>query len=229
MAFVRPQTAQQAVLADLRRAIREGELKPGEQIVQETLAERYGLSRVPVRDALRILEGEGQVTYQPHHGYFVTVLDIDELTENYRIRRLLESDAATVALKLITDDEVEEMARAAALIEKASADGDLIEMSSANRHFHFTLLEASRMQRMVKIIAQLWDATEPYRSVYYTDIDHRNRVNEEHRAILEAVRARDRRAMIRLLDEHRTHAINGLTGGLREKISRESVAVRTTL
>ena len=98
--FRRPPTAQEAVLAELRRAIVTGELAPGEQVLQDALAERFGVSRVPLREALKILEGEGQVTYRPHRGYFVAELDVDDLREVYRIRDLLESEAVRVAVPL---------------------------------------------------------------------------------------------------------------------------------
>lgn len=83
---LRPPTAQEFVLTELRRAIVSGQLRPGAAIRQDTLAESLGVSRVPLREALKILEGEGQVTYRPHRGYFVADLSYDDLREVYRIR-----------------------------------------------------------------------------------------------------------------------------------------------
>jgi DNA-binding GntR family transcriptional regulator len=83
---VRPPTTQEAVLAELRRMIARGEIRPGAQIVQDALADELGVSRVPLREALKMLEGEGLVTYRPHHGYFVTELSLADLLEVYRIR-----------------------------------------------------------------------------------------------------------------------------------------------
>src|SRR5674476_1570791 len=79
--FRRPPTAQEAVLAELRRLITAGLLRPGQQIVQDALAVQFGVSRVPLREALKILEGEGQVTYVAHRGYFVTELSLSDLIE----------------------------------------------------------------------------------------------------------------------------------------------------
>jgi len=87
----RPPTAQEAVLAELRRFITTGRLRPGQQIVQDALAVQLGVSRVPLREALKILEGEGQVTYVAHRGYFVTELSLSDLLEVYRIREILEA------------------------------------------------------------------------------------------------------------------------------------------
>jgi DNA-binding GntR family transcriptional regulator len=209
-AFKRPQTAQQAVLVELRRQILAGELAPGSQIVQDTIAERLGLSRVPVREALKILEGEGQVTYHAHHGYYVTKLDIDELLETYRIRALLEADCVRVAVPRLGPEDLARMAAALDDMTATARSERLVAFSAANRRFHFALLEPSGMTRMVKIIRQLWDATEPYRSLYFADPRHRDVVDAEHREILRATRERDTGRLNELLDEHRQHALDDL-------------------
>ncbi|HVQ18393.1 MAG TPA: GntR family transcriptional regulator, partial [Actinomycetes bacterium] len=123
-AFRRPPTAQEAVLSELRRAIMTGELRPGEQVLQDALAEKFGVSRVPLREALKILEGEGQVTYQPHRGYFVAELDAVDLVEVYRIRDLLESEAARVAVPLLTAADLTRLADAAHDVDDAATRQD---------------------------------------------------------------------------------------------------------
>jgi DNA-binding GntR family transcriptional regulator len=92
-AAVRTPTAQDRAAATLRAAILDGELRPGQRINQEAWAERARVSMIPVREALRALTGEGLVTYRPRRGYAVTELDLEELEEVYRLRRLLETDA----------------------------------------------------------------------------------------------------------------------------------------
>ena len=98
MTVERRQTAQDTVLAALRADILDGTLAPGDQIVQESLADRYGVSRVPLREALKTLESEGQVAYYPHRGYFVTELSVADLLEVYRLRALLEAEAIRAAV-----------------------------------------------------------------------------------------------------------------------------------
>lgn len=208
--FKRPPTAQEAVLAELRRAIVEGELAPGTQIVQEALAERLGLSRVPIREALKILEGEGQVSYSPHRGYFVTELDLDELLEAYRIRQLLETEAATVAVPRLSEEVLARMEEAVEDMVRASSEGNIVAMTAANRRFHFAVIESSAMPRLIRLVRQLWDATDPYRSLYYAEEVNRKTVDREHREILAAARVRDVDRVIALLDEHRAHAIDRL-------------------
>ncbi|WP_309072602.1 GntR family transcriptional regulator, partial [Arthrobacter sp.] len=82
----RPPTAQAFALAELRRMIIAGEVQPGEPLRQDALAERLGVSRVPLREAFKILEGEGQIVYQPHRGFKVARLSLADLLETYRIR-----------------------------------------------------------------------------------------------------------------------------------------------
>jgi DNA-binding GntR family transcriptional regulator len=208
--FRRPPTAQEAVLEALRRAIATGELPPGQQIRQEALAEAYGVSRVPLREALKILEGEGQVTYEPHRGYFVTELSVTDLIEVYRIRTLLESEAVRVGVPRLSEEDIERAADAVADCEAAAARGDLTAMTAANRRLHFGLVEAARMPRLARLVRVLWDATDAYRSVYYGDGANRDAVNAEHRAVLDAVRRRDVEEVVRLLDVHREHAVDHL-------------------
>jgi DNA-binding GntR family transcriptional regulator len=213
-AFRRPPTAQEAVLAELRRAIITGELRPGEQVVQDALAERFGVSRVPLREALKILEGEGQVTYRPHRGYFVAELDLDDLREVYRIRDLLESEAISVAVRQITESELGVAALTLDEVERASAAGDLLTMAEANRRFHFGLIEAARMPRLSRLVRILWDATDVYRSLYYAEGGHREAVNDEHREVLKAVRLGDADRAVHVLRQHRERAVAALERAL---------------
>lgn len=205
--FKRPPTAQEAVLAELRRCIVEGELAPGTQIVQEALAGRLGLSRVPIREALKILEGEGQVSYSPHRGYFVSELDLEDIREVYRIRQTLETDAAIVGVPRLTAEDLDRMAENIEELARASGRGDLVTMTAANRRFHFVVIEASGMPRLTRLVRQLWDATDPYRSLYYADETNQVTVDRQHRQILAAARDGDTDLVVRLLDEHRAHAI----------------------
>jgi len=209
--FRRPPTAQEAVLTELRRAIGSGELRPGEQVLQDALAERFGVSRVPLREALKILEGEGQVVYRPHRGYFVAELDVADLREVYRIRDLLESEAVRVAVPRLTPVDLAAMTSAAAAVDAAAAADDLAAMTEANRRFHFVLIEASGMPRLSRLTRILWDATDVYRSLYYSDAAHRRHVHDEHDDVIAAVRAGDAEVAVELLRRHRERAVDAVT------------------
>jgi DNA-binding GntR family transcriptional regulator len=208
--FRRPLTTHEAVLRELRRAILEGNLRPGTQVLQDAIAVELGVSRVPVREALKILEGEGQVSYSPHRGYFVAELDHDELVEVYRIRELLENEAVSVGVPGIADEALAVMEAAMLEMEGADPIPDFLALSAANRRFHFALFESCRRPRLTKMIKQLWDATNPYRSVYLGDEQHRRLVDQEHREMFEAACRRDADEVIRIMGDHRHNAIVAL-------------------
>lgn len=208
--FRRPPTAQEAVLAELRRLITAGLLRPGQQIVQDALAVQFGVSRVPLREALKILEGEGQVTYVAHRGYFVTELSLSDLIEVYRIREILEAEAVSIAVPQMTAEDIHRLEGAERDVRAAADIADVVAMTSANRRFHFAILDACALPRLIWLIRLMWDATEVYRSVYYNDAHNREMVDSEHRALVAAVRAGDARAALVVLTEHREHAIEAL-------------------
>lgn len=203
-------TAQETVLAQLRSAIASGLLLPGEQVRQDALAERFGVSRVPLREALKILEGEGQVIYHPHRGYFVAELDLADLREVYRIRDLLENEAIRTAVPQIGDGDLAEAESAVLDVERAAAADDLPAMTAANRRFHFVLIEAAGMPRLSRLVRILWDATDAYRTRYYADPSHRQSVIAEHREIIDAVRAGDTETAVEVLRRHRERAVEAL-------------------
>jgi DNA-binding GntR family transcriptional regulator len=212
--FRRPPTAQEAVLGELRRAILTGELRPGQQVVQEALAERFGVSRVPLREALKILEGEGSVTYLPHRGYFVAELSLDDLLEVYRIRELLEDEAVRVAVPRLTEADLEDLTAAVQDWETAERAGDVAAMTEANRRLHLGLYTASDRPRLVRLIRILWDATDVYRALYYSQAPNRARVQHEHRAALQALRAGRTDEAVEVLARHREHAVAHLREAL---------------
>ncbi len=206
----RPPTAQAFVLGELRRAIIAGELFPGQPLRQDLLAERFGVSRVPLREALTTLETEGQVVYEPHRGYKVATLSLGDLLEVYRIRQLLESEAARAAVERADDSVLPELKKAATEVEIASAAVDLMAMTEANRRFHFVITTAAGMRRLERMVRVLWDATDAYRFVYYGDEINRRRVEHEHTSIIKAFADRDAERLVAELDEHREHAVEAL-------------------
>lgn len=188
----------------LRRLIVAGELRPGRRVDQEDLAERIGISVAPVREALRALEQEGQVTYVPRRGYFVTELRVEDLREIYQLRQVLEARAARAALPTLDDEALDRVRRAAADCVDAS---DVAAQLAANRRFHFTLLDSPAQPHTMRVIRTLWDATEAYRALYYSSPDERRRSVDAHDRILEAIAARDADRLVGELDAHRARAL----------------------
>jgi DNA-binding GntR family transcriptional regulator len=162
----------------------------------------------------------------PERGYYVAELSLSDLLEVYRICALLETEAAHRAVELIRDDEVIEIEQSEQQIRAASASGDVLAMTEANRQFHFQILAASRMPRLVHLARILWDATDTYRAVYYGDALNRSRVDEEHRLILQALTARDGDLLAELLHLHRSHAVSVGVIGKRGVVGRDHVGWR---
>jgi DNA-binding GntR family transcriptional regulator len=203
-------TAQEVVLQELRSALAAGVLMPGQQLVQEELAEELGVSRVPIRESLKILEGEGQVTYHPNRGYFVTELSAADLSELYLIREILESEALARAVAEVSDADLKDIEEILGEVNTAAAAGDINALAMANRAFHLSIIELSGMNRLSRLIRQLWDATDIYRTVYFRDESNRERIFTEHQEIFRALQARDAQALIKAQNHHREQAVQVL-------------------
>lgn len=203
-------TAQQFALDALRRRITAGALRPGQRVNQEDVAGELGLSVAPVREALRVLQQEGQLTYLPRRGYFVTELRYSDLHEIYELRESLEERAARHALPLLDDESLAQIARAAADCVDAAAAGDVARELEANRRFHLAILDAPDQPHVLRMIRLLWDSTEAYRAMYYNSPEERRATIDAHDRILAAVRARDADALVVELDAHRRRALDVL-------------------
>jgi len=203
----RPVTTHQHALDALRRAIVAGELRPGQRVAQEEVAAGLGVSVAPVREALRALEQEGQVTYLPRRGYFVTELRVEDLREIYALRALIEGHAARVALPLLDDAAVDRIAGAARDCEVAAEAEDVAGELEANRRFHFAILEAPDRPHTMRVIRTLWDSTEAYRALYYNSPVERRAVVGSHARMIEAIHRGDAEGLVAEMDAHRDRAL----------------------
>ncbi len=205
-----PSTTTQHALDGLRRAIVAGELRPGSRIGQDEFAGQLGVSIAPVREALRILEQEGQVTYIPRRGYFVTALEIGDLEEIYALRALLEARAARQAIESLDELGLERITLAATDFVHAVETADVAAELEANRRFHLTILDSPEHPHTMRVIRQLWDSTEAYRALYYNLAEERRSAVAAHDRILAALRRRDSNRLILELDSHRERALTVL-------------------
>jgi DNA-binding GntR family transcriptional regulator len=206
-----PGTTAQHALEGLRRQIVGGELRPGQRVGQEEIAAHLGVSLAPVREALAVLEQEGQVSYIPRRGYFVTELRLEDLVEIYALRELLEDRAARAALPSLDEDALQRIELAARDCVEAAEEGDVTAELDANRRFHFALLESPGQTHIARLIRLLWDSTEAYRAMYYNSPLARAESVRAHELILAAIRDRDEARLIAELDAHRNRALELLT------------------
>ncbi|HEY6760527.1 MAG TPA: GntR family transcriptional regulator [Baekduia sp.] len=207
-------TVQEHAVDALRRLIISGALRPGARVNQEDVAAELGVSVAPVREALRVLEQEGQVTYRPRRGYFVTELRMADLEEIYALRALLEARAARHALPLLDAEALSRVRAAAQACVKAAGSGDVAAELAANRRFHFGLLDTPDQPHALRVIRLLWDSTEAYRAMYYNSPEERQASLDAHETILAAVDAGDPDRLVAELDAHRERALDVLRGVL---------------
>jgi DNA-binding GntR family transcriptional regulator len=193
-------TAQELVLSALREAILSGILAPGARLRQEELADVFGTSRIPVREALRALEYEGLVSSEPHRGFTVTALDADDVEEVYDLRILLESHALRLALPLITDEDLEEIE---ALYNQMTTATDPDEELAARERFYIRLYSVTGRPRLVGLIVRL--RQEVARALRWPTLQHAPSIHEH---FFEAVRMGDTdRAVAQLSGHYRRVAL----------------------
>jgi len=200
----------------LRDAVFSRRIRPGQRVGQEEIAEQVGVSIVPVREALRVLEREGQLTYLPRRGHFVTQLRIEDLEEIYALRKLLEERAVRHSMDLIDADTEGRMTAAAAEGRLAAEEREVLAELRANREFHFALMDAPGQPHTLRIIGNLWDRTEPYRALYYNSPEETAAAMEAHDRIVALALAREVDALVVELDQHRGRTLEVLRGILAE-------------
>lgn len=176
------------VVADaLREAIREGILEPGERLMEISLAEELGVSRTPVREAIRKLELEGFVVMMPRRGTYVSEISIRDVNEVFEIRTSLEALASELAAERITTEELETLQRLLVEIGGYIEDGDMEKIVETDMRFHDLLYQASRNSRLVGVINNLREQLTRFRT---TSMSYPGRLKEtlkEHRAMVEAI------------------------------------------
>lgn len=192
----------QVVARRLREAIFDGDLEPGAPLRQEAVAQDFGISRIPVREALRHLESEGLVVIRPHSGAKVAVLDFEEYTEIYKIRERLEPLAISESIGNLSDEQKRQVERMADEVETLT--GDLKAWLDADRRFHLACYAGVSTPRMLRMIVDFWNTTQRYRRILlttFTDDDFAV-VHDEHRLIVNAVVRGNKRAAEDLIRMH---------------------------
>ena len=195
-----PRALYQEVAELLRQRIFKRELEPGSWIDEMKIAEEFGISRTPLREALKVLAAEGLVTMKVRRGAYVTEVSEKDLSDVYHLLSLLESDAAGVVAERATDEQLKELQALHKELEAAAGNRD--KFFALNERFHMRLLEIAGNRWRDQMVADLRKVMKLNRQ---NSLLKSGRVKEsmlEHRAIMEALANRDTKGAVRKMQEH---------------------------
>jgi DNA-binding GntR family transcriptional regulator len=199
------------VVDEIRRMIISGELLPGNPVRQEHMADLLGVSRLPVREALRQLAADGLVSHVHNVGYAVTRLSQQEFGQIYTMRRLLETEVIR-DLPRPTQEQLTAIIAAGDAVEEAGERLDLARMRARNQEFHFAIFRLSTRGLIVDEIERLWNLAAPYHAMYLYSPDGRRAILTEHAAMIGALSAGDNATLAALMDDHRRGSQTHLFG-----------------
>lgn len=210
----RPNSAERVAVA-MRAMLLRGELLPGEHVRQEDWAKRLGVSRVPVREALKMLAAEQLLVHDPHRGYFVTRMQPSDMEQIYRMRQFLEPEI----LRSICWPNEEELARirqADVGCIAAMRNGDLAEALTQEQHFYFSIYDLSSLSFMVGEVKRLWSIADPYRTAAFAGMMVNDptleRLQAGHSLIIGALVDHDAEAMVKQVVTGRARVVQYVRG-----------------
>lgn len=190
----------------LREGIRQGLLVPGQPLIQASIAEAMGVSRIPVREALHALAAEGLVTFTDDGGARVTALEPEEVDEVWKLRALLESEMASGMVRGATDSDLELLRGLVAQMD----DADPATWSDRNYVFHLELHRLSGMPHFADAAGRVLNMMDSYSRVVVSVLNAQDEAQSEHHAMLAALEARDADELGRLLRHHSERARTAL-------------------
>ena len=209
------QPLRETVCEALRDAIRRGILEPGERLMEVQLAEELGISRTPVREAIRKLEQEGYVIMMPRRGTYVSSVSVHDVKEIFEIRSALESLSTGLATRRIEPEELEKLRALLTEIEGHIERKDIDKIVATDIEFHGLLYQVSRNDRLVTIISNLKEQLARFRTLSMSYPGRLQETLEEHRAMVEAIAAGDVEAARDAAERHMERAEETLLKAMR--------------
>jgi DNA-binding GntR family transcriptional regulator len=189
----------------IRELIARGALSPGVRLGQQELAERFEASRMPVREALKLLSAEGIIVHDANRGFFVASLSSDEARQLFKLRHLVE-DALLASVRWPTDEELRELTRRADELEKLLNAGDRATWWTRHRDFHRMIFDLSDEKIIVREALRLWSLTDRYRSLLpLPQRPSPERTLVKKHELVQALGDHDRRRLLRVRAERRQH------------------------
>lgn len=212
------------VFNTLRKAILTGELKPGERLMEIHLANRLGVSRTPIREAIRKLELEGLVTMIPRRGAEVAQITEKSLKDVLEVRRALDALCAELACDRISDGEKEKLRQACKEFEQATRTGDATTIAAADVAFHDIIVEATGNKRLIQLINNLSEQMYRYRFEYIKDESGHDNLVSEHRMIYESIIRQDK---VKAAEAAKLHIDNQEKSVIRQiRLDQENMAAK---
>lgn len=212
------------VLAELRRKIIAGDYAGGEALRQEKLAVDLGVSRIPVREAIRKLEAEGLVQSEPHKGSVVTPLSSDELAQLFEIRLQLEPWLFGLAIPLMTDAGFEAAER---LIGQSMDPGSIGAWSELNWQFHAKLYESAQRRHAMGMLKTVHQIANRYVNLHRAVVHDVALELSDHRALVRHARHRDAKAGVAALTDHIQRVADGLQTAIKSAFQNPCTLVRS--
>lgn len=202
-----PETIAETIAQQLAEQILSGQLNPGERIEEKRVTEQFGVSRTPVRDALRQLAATGLVAIKPHRGVTVVDLDVEQLTDMFEAQAEIEALCARLSAGRMTSIERRKLQLAATRSEPALATTDHQLYSDANEEFHHRIYAGAHNDTLEQLAINLWNRVAPFRRSTFFKLGNRmERSFVEHEAIVAAILAGDEEAAQRAMHSHITNS-----------------------
>jgi len=211
------ETVSDKVYRWIKNAIINGDLKPGERIIQENLTKYLNVSRTPIRDALQRLSAEKLVILTPFHGAEVFALSKKCLDEIYEVRLIMETYAVQKACDLITEEDIAELHSINEQISKSKSS--IASCMDLDRRFHSLICMIAGSDYVMEVLTAVWDKSDPYKSIFYTLPGSINRAVDEHQAMLTNLRSGDKNALAESVRIHLHDVISTihlLSGAFKE-------------
>lgn len=205
------------VFNTLRQAILRGELKPGERLMEIQLANKLGVSRTPIREAIRKLELEGLVLMIPRKGAEVAEITEKNLMDVLEVRKALEELAAELACERISEEQIEEMKVAAEAFRETLETGDVTQIAEADVKFHDVMFEATDNRRLISLVNNLREQMYRFRVEYLKQKDCYPQLLQEHQEIIEMIHGRDKERAKEIIGRHIDNQVASVSDALREK------------
>ena len=190
------------VFKTLRQAILKGELLPGERLMEIKLAKKLGVSRTPIREAIRKLELEGLVIMIPRRGAEVAGITGKSLRNVLEVRKALEELAIELACERMTESDIEELEKSMERFKKAVDKGDPMNIAKADEEYHDIIFQSTDNDKLMLLVGNLREQMYRYRLEYVKDADKRSLLVTEHEHILNAIKARNVESAREYIREH---------------------------